>query len=229
VRRVASKRLAPAAVRAISAAAALLCAAALAACSGSFFQSKVPPPTSYLLAPELAPAGAVPAGAARIAVDLAVLKPRVRAGLETDRIAVSYPDRRLDYFADTRWSGPLAEVLQDAAVQTLRERGHLRGVSGDASVFASTYWLEMEVSDFQAEYASAAQPPSVHVRLLGRIGRSADRGIVGRFEVEARQAAAANRLTEIVDAYSRATGSALAQAAAAADRILAAPDAASSR
>ena len=205
---------------------AVLAAPPLGACTGSLFQSKVAPAATYLLAPAAvagvaAPTARAAGGGTLIPADLAVLKPRVRAGLETDRIAVLYPDHRLDYFADARWSGPLAEALQDAAVQVLHERAQLRGVSGDASVFASGYWLELEVSDFQAEYAAGAEPPTVHVRLMGRLGSSADRGILDRFVVEAREPAAANRLTEIVAAYSRAAGAALGEIAARATATLA--------
>jgi cholesterol transport system auxiliary component len=194
-------------------------------CSGSLFQSKVAPPTIYLLVPTFStPAGtpAAPGDAPRpIPLDLAVLRPRVRAGLESERIAVVYPDHRLDYFADARWSGPLAEVLQDAVVQALHSRAHLRGVSGDASVFASAYWLEIEVTDFQAEYPAGADSPTAHVRLLARVGRSGDRSILGRFTVEGRAEAASNRLGTIVAAFAQASGTALGDAAAQAEEILA--------
>jgi ABC-type uncharacterized transport system auxiliary subunit len=201
-------------------------AAALAACTGSLFQSKAAPPTIYLLSAGIgspAAGGTPPAGtpAAAIPVDLAVLKPRVRTGLETDRIAVLYPDRRLDYFADARWSGPLGDVLQDLTVQEFHSRANLRTVSGDASVFSSAYWLEIEVSDFQAEYTSAAAAPTVHVHFLVRVGSSGDRSILGRFEANARQPAAENRLTAIVDAYAHAADAALAEIVAHADDTLA--------
>ncbi|HEX4241824.1 MAG TPA: ABC-type transport auxiliary lipoprotein family protein [Steroidobacteraceae bacterium] len=207
---------------------------ALSGCSGSLFQSKVAPPTIYLLVPTYStpartPAAApgdasaaAPADAPRpIPLDLAVLRPRVRAGLESERIAVVYPDHRLDYFADARWSGPLAEVLQDAVVQAMHSRAHLRGVSGDASVFASAYWLEIEVTDFQAEYPAGADSPTAHVRLLARVGRSGDRSILGRFTVEGRAEAASNRLGTIVAAFAQASGTALGDAAAQAEEILA--------
>src|SRR3984957_19570783 len=86
----------------------LLPALCAAACTGSLFHSKAAPPTIYLLS-----AGQPSPRDAEIPVYLVVLKPKARAGLESDRIAVLYPDRRLDYFADARWSGPLGEVLQD--------------------------------------------------------------------------------------------------------------------
>ena len=189
----------------------------LAACSGSFFQTKAVPPTTYLLSAatklQASPAAQIPA-------DLAVLKPRVRAGLDTDRIAALYPDRRLEYFAGARWSGPLDEVIQDLLVQELRALSRLRNVSADAFVFPSAYWLEIEVTDFQAEYSTAVAAPIVHVNFQARVGRSTDRRILARFEASAEEAAADNRLSAIVDAYERAAGKALSEIAADTDRAL---------
>ncbi|MHB8476904.1 MAG: ABC-type transport auxiliary lipoprotein family protein [Steroidobacteraceae bacterium] len=207
----------------------------LAACTGSLFRSHATQPTAYMLSAgsashgEPAPAaGRQPSGtpaagrpAPEIPVDLAVLKPKARAGLESDRIAVLYPDRRLDYFADARWSGPLGEVLQDLAVQEFHSHGSLRTVSGDASVFASAYWLEIEITDFQAEYTSAATAPTVRVSLRARLGSSGDRHLVAQFAATAQKAAAENRLSSIVDAFANAADASLAEIAAQAGEKLA--------
>jgi ABC-type uncharacterized transport system auxiliary subunit len=197
----------------------------LAACTGSLFKSKAAPPTVYLLSAGPAPPGpSQPASetpGSEIPADLAVLKPRLSPGLESDRMAVRYPDRRLDYFAETRWSGPLGEVLQDLAVQEFHSHARLRTVSGDASVFASAYWLEIEVTDFQAEYESGSTPPTVHVHLLARIGTSGDRKILGQIVANAQRQAGENRLTSIVDAFAHAADAALAEVVAHASEILA--------
>jgi ABC-type uncharacterized transport system auxiliary subunit len=207
-------------------------------CTGSLFQSKVPPPTIYLLGAGAAHAGAAPAGSGAppaaaatpgvatpvpIPVDLAVLRLSVRPGLESDRIAALYPDRRLDYFADARWSGPLGEVLQGVAVQAFHTRAALRNVSGEASVFASAYWLEIVVTDFQAEYTAGTNAPTVHVQFQARLGTSGDRRILGQFTANAEQPAAENRLTAIVDAYAEATDTALAKIVADVGETLAKP------
>ena len=84
-----------------------------------------------------------PSGAVAIPADLTVLTPRVRTGLDNDRIAALYPDRRLDYFAAARWSGPLDEVVQDLALQAFH--GRFRNVGTDTSAFRGGYWLELEV------------------------------------------------------------------------------------
>jgi cholesterol transport system auxiliary component len=197
----------------------------IAACTGSLFRSHAAAPTAYMLSAgpashaESAPAAGAPAP--EIPVDLAVLKPKARAGLESDRIAVLYPDRRLDYFADARWSGPLGEVLQDLAVQEFHSHVNLRTVSGDASVFASAYWLEIEITDFQAEYTSAATVPTVRVSLRARLGSSGDRHLVGQFAATAQKAAAENRLSSIVDAFASAADASLAEIAAQAGEKLA--------
>ena len=201
-------------------AAMLLLALTAGGCTGSLFQTKAMPPTMYLLSAggtsplsaSVPAAGAAPAAA--LSADLAVLKPRVRAGLDTDRIAAVYPDRRLDYFADSRWSGPLDEVIQDLVVQVFHSRAGMRNVSGDASAFASAYWLEITVTDFEAEYREAGGATTVRVHLQARICSSAERRIIARFEADAEQPAGENRMTGIVAAYNQAANAALAQLAA---------------
>jgi ABC-type uncharacterized transport system auxiliary subunit len=197
----------------------------LAACAGSLFKNKAAPPTMYMLGAMRKATGGDPPGgdgqppsgqvsSGALPSDLAVLRPRVRAGLDTDRIAALYPDRRMDYFADVRWSGPLDEVLQDLAVQEFHANLGLRNTSADISAFTSAYWLEIEVTDFQAEYSAAGGPPTVHVHLQARVGNSGDRHVVARFEPDMREAAADNRMSAIVDAYNRAADKALAEIAA---------------
>jgi cholesterol transport system auxiliary component len=189
-----------------------LLGATLAACAGSLFKNKAAPPTMYMLgATRSTPAADPPSE--HLPADLAVLRPRVRAGLDTDRIAALYPDRRMDYFADVRWSGPLDEVIQDLAVQQLHLNPGLRNVSADVSAFTSAYWLEIEVIDFQAEYSAAGGAPTIHAHLQARIGNSVDRHVLARFDPDVHEAAADNRMSAIVDAYNRAADNALTEIA----------------
>jgi ABC-type uncharacterized transport system auxiliary subunit len=187
----------------------LYSAAGLDACSGSLFHSRSPPTTVYLLSADPGPAALL--GQPALAADVAVLRPRVRAGLETDRIAVLYPDHRLDYFADVRWSGPLDLLVQDLALQALRTGARLRNVSADASAFSSAYWLELDVVDFEADYTATSTAPVVRVHLIARLGLAGDRRILADFESDVTRQASADRLTPIVDAYQQAVTAALAE------------------
>jgi ABC-type uncharacterized transport system auxiliary subunit len=194
------------------AAAMAAAAMALPGCTESLFKSKAPPQSVYLLT--VAPAPAPAADLPELPVDLTILRPGVRPGLDTTLIAALYPDRRLDHFAAARWSAPLDEVMQDLALQAFRADAHMPNVHTDVSAFGTGYWLEIEVADFQAEYAGAASaagaaPPTIHVRLEARLGASGDRHVLGQFEAEVRESAADNRLNAIVDAYDRAASAAL--------------------
>lgn len=190
----------------MKAAIAALALLALAGC-GSFFKSQAPARTTYLLSVRTSAAP----GAVGMAVDLTVLLPRVRTGLESDRIAALYPDHRLDYFARARWSGPLDEVIQDLALQAFH--GRFRNVHTDTSAFEAGYWLEIEVVDFQAEYegSGAGGAATAHVHLIGRVGNAGDRHALGEFEADVREPAAAKGLTAVVAAYDAAADRALAE------------------
>ena len=198
--------------------AALAAAAVLAACAGSLFRSKEPPHAVYLLS--ITPV----AGAKHpvIPVDVTVLRPRVRPGLDSDLIAALYADRRLDHFAGARWSGPLDEMMQDLTVRAFRFDAHAMNVHTDDSAFGTGDWLEMYVADFQAEYAGGEDsgPPTVHVRLVARIGTSRDRRVLGQAEADVRQSASDNRLTAIIEAYDRAVDAALERIVAQAAPLL---------
>ena len=115
----------------------------------------------------------------------------------------------------------VGEVLQELAVQEFHLHANLRTVSGDASVFASAYWLEIEITDFQAEYTSAATAPTVRVSLRARLGSSGDRHLVGQFAATVQKPAAENRLSSIVDAFAGAADASLAEIAAQAGEKLA--------
>ncbi len=189
----------------------------IAGCTGSLFRSHVVPPALYRLSANLGTAATAPT----VPADLAVLRPRIHTGLETDRIAVLYPDRHLDYLADARWSGPLDQVVHDLAVQAFATGAHLRNVSADSSAFVSGYWVEIEVADFQAEYSALGSPPTVHVHMSARLGRAADRRMLEGFDASARETASANRLSAIVEAYERAADAVLAQIVTSTSRTLA--------
>lgn len=191
-------------------AAGLAAALLLSACTGSLFRSREPPRSVYLLS--VAPARV------RIAPDLTVLRPRVRPGLDSDRIAVLYPDRRLDHFAGARWSGPLDEMLEDLELRAFGAAGC--NAHADDAAFGGGDAIEVYVADFQAEYPPAGGPPTAHVRLVARIGAAGERRLLGEAEADVRRPAAQDRLSSIVEAFNQAVDAALARIAAEAARTL---------
>src|SRR5688572_32519626 len=121
-------------------------------CTSGLLDSKQLPQQTFVLA-------AVPARAAAadvLPVDLTVARPTTRPGLDTERIAVIFPDRRLDYYSASRWGASADIVVQNLLVESLRNSGRLRTAQGDLSAFSSNYLLQTELHDFQAEYSGSS-------------------------------------------------------------------------
>lgn len=183
--------------------AAAALAAALGGCTG--LTSNAPQPLTYVLAP-------APLESPRqvSAVRLQIARPSVRPGLESDRIALIRDGRLLDYYAASRWAGPLPQVVEALAIDTFRAAGALGAVQEEGSPFEPDYVLRISVRHFEALYPDGAASPRARVSLACTLGRRADRAPITSFLAEAAAEADANRLSSIVAAFERAAHDALA-------------------
>lgn len=170
-----------------------------AACStGSLFDSDVPVPTAYVIAP--APAGSV-TGAPTTQVDVSIGRPDFAPGLDTDRIAV-LTERKLDYYRRVRWGGRTAEVVQSMLVATINDQQLFRSVTAEQARVATDYMLDVEVRHFEADAHSAI--PEAHVMIIGRLIRVVDRKLVTTVSSSARVAASEDRMSAVAAAFESA-------------------------
>jgi cholesterol transport system auxiliary component len=137
-------------------------------------------------------------------IDLLVARPLPRPGLDTERIAVRYADRRFDYYAAARWGAEASDVVQDLLIDSLRASAGVRTVHGHLSSFASQYMLESELRDFQAEYAQEGDLPTVRVTLVCTVGRVRDRTALATFTSSATVRAEDNSQRAVVAAFESA-------------------------
>lgn len=227
-----------AATRSLAFGAVWAAVALLSSCSGTF-TSDAPVSHAYVLraATATATASATATGAATGAAtattsaasdgtpaSLRVSRPAASPGLETDRILLARPDRQLDFFANGHWAGAVPDIVGSLAIETLRAAPGAGTVYGEGTPFPSDYVLHMVVRNFEAHYLNADGAPSVQVTLDCTVGRRLDRTVIATFVAESTVPAEANRLTEVVAAFERASHGALAvvnervQAALASDR-----------
>jgi len=179
---------------------AAVAAFSCAACStGSLFDSDVPVPSSYVIAP--APAGSL-TGVPATPVDISIGRPDFAPGLDTDRIAV-LKGRELDYFRRVRWGGRTVEVVQSMLVATINDQQLFRSVTAEQARVANDYMLDVEVRHFEAEYAQGAVP-EVHVNIIGRLIRIADRKLVATVSSDARARASEERMSAVAAAFEAA-------------------------
>lgn len=178
---------------------AILCAL-LAACGGSLFESKLPSPTRYVIAPPAPAAAPVPSAAAE--ADIAIGRPDVAPGLDTEQIAV-LRGHELDYYRGALWSGSVTETVQAYMVATFGDQKRFHSVAAEQARIAGHYVVDFEVRDFQAEYGTAGAP-TVRVTLIARVIRIRDRKLIDTIAATATQPATANRMNAVASAFESA-------------------------
>ena len=201
---------------------------ALSGCA-SLFHSNAPAVQLYVLqapadvalagAPATAPV-ATPAAAGSTGPTLRVARPLPGPGLNTDRIALLRPGNRLDYYAVSRWSAPLADVVSDLELAALRADPTWSAVADERATLNADYVLQTSIDRFAAEYAQDAGPPRVRVELRCLLVRRHDGVLLGSFAATASQMAQANRMSGVIAAFAAAADRAVSDAAAQAAVLL---------
>lgn len=188
------------------------CAAPIAGCGGGLFQSHEVAPLVYQLR-----APSVAAAPVRIAATLVVARPRASTGLDTDRIVVTLPDRRVDVLAGSRWSAPLPHLVESLLLDGLRASGGWQAVVSERSEFTGRYLLQTEIREFAADYATGRGPPTVRVTLRGEFGSRTGQRFGADVDGRAEVVALGERQRDVVAAFEKAYGLAAADLIAAVD------------
>lgn len=189
----------------------------LTGCStGSLFDSDTPVPQNYVLAP----APAASADASPAPVDVAITRPDLAPGLDTDRIAV-LNERQLDYYRGVRWGSRAIEMIQTLVVDSLEDQRLFRSVTPEQTRVAGDYVLDLQVRDFQAEYTASATAPTVHIALVGRLIRVIDRKLVATVSADAKTQANEDRLREVLAAFERTSHEAILDLGTQVSRVIA--------
>jgi cholesterol transport system auxiliary component len=170
----------------------------LTGCSGSLFESDLPAPTRYVIAAPPPATSATTSAASDM--DIAIGRPDVAPGLDSERIAVRR-GHELDYYRGALWGGTVLETVQAFLVGALQDQQRFRSVAPEQARIAGHYLLDIEVRDFQAEYASAGALPVARVTLVCRLIRIVDRKMVDTISVTGTQRASENRLTAVAAAF----------------------------
>jgi cholesterol transport system auxiliary component len=193
-----------------------VCVGALSGCTGLFHSTAQPEQTYYLRA---APAPA--AAATAMTASLRLAHPGADPGFDSSHIMLVQADHRLDFYAASRWAGPVPDVIEALAVETLRTSGAWASVQDSTSPFPADYLLQVTVRRFEADYTAAALP-EVHVLFDCIIGRRDGREVVATFSASGTAAASENRLSAVVAAFQQASAAALVSLAQQAAQAVAA-------
>jgi cholesterol transport system auxiliary component len=186
----------------------------LCACSG-LLRSNAPPLQLYVLqtpSVQNAPQAAV--------ASLRISRPQAAPGLNTDRIALLRPENRLDYYAGSRWSATLPEVISQLQLGVFQSDTAWSAVADDRSNFNAEYLLQTSIERFAAEYATDRGAPMIRVDLHCLLIRRSDGVLLGSFAVSESQPAQENRMASVVAAFSAAAGRAMVSVVGQSDLLL---------
>jgi cholesterol transport system auxiliary component len=178
--------------------------ALLGGCGG--FLPEPPQRQLYRLNPPLALANALP----RVAAQLVVATPTATGGLDTERIALSRAPRSLDYFAGVEWSERLPLLVETALVQGFEKSAAVSGVAPEGRGLRADLVLDVAIRNFEAVYDSPGAPPRVLVSLYARLVRSPEQRILSQTSFSRGQAVSVNAVPDIMGAFDRALGEAVA-------------------
>ncbi|HLJ39601.1 MAG TPA: ABC-type transport auxiliary lipoprotein family protein, partial [Steroidobacteraceae bacterium] len=163
------------------------------------------------------------ASAAPLAV-LQVAHPLAAPGLEGPHIMLVQANHRMNFYLGSRWPAPLPDLVEALATDTLRATGDWQSIEDSGSPFPAQYLLQISVRRFDADYTRGSGAPTVEVVLDCTLGARTGRELVASFVAEGSAAASGNRMSEVVDAFARASDAAftsLAQQTSASARAFA--------
>lgn len=195
---------------------------ALPGCSG-LLRSTAPALQLYVLAPPPPPVivtSGTPDALRHSGPTLRVARALPGPALDTDRIALLRPGNRLDYYAGSRWSAPLADLVSDLELAVLREDPDWGAVADDRSTFNADYLLQTSIDRFAAEYATGAGPPLIRVDLHGLLIRRSDGILIGSFAVSEKGLAPENRMASVMATFSAVADQAISAVQSQTDQLL---------
>jgi ABC-type uncharacterized transport system auxiliary subunit len=144
----------------------------------------------------------------KAAWSLAVMRPDIAGGLNTQRIALIQADATMDYYADAQYPDLVPGLVQDALLNGLRTSGHADQVSREQDALHADYDLFVTVKDFQARYSAPGQAPEVQVTLVTQLATAHGRRILASFTASQHAPAGADSAAAAAAALSVALGAA---------------------
>jgi ABC-type uncharacterized transport system auxiliary subunit len=173
-----------------------------------------PPPTVFALQAPDAQMKARPTQTRGSAV-VVVSKPEVPPALATDRIALRFEqDRRIDYYADAKWSGKLDDLVQEVLIDRAQQRLPMT-VVGKPGLASGDYRLAVKVTSLEPVYKTVADaPPRLDVEMTVTVIDLPEERVRTQFAVRKSARASENRLTPITAELGKLLQSAIDEALA---------------
>ena len=153
---------------------------------------------------------AFPAGSGeKVGWALAILRPDVAPGLDSDRIALMQPDGVMDFYAKANYPDRLPPMVQQALLDGFEASGRIDAVAPEQAALHADYNLVTDVKDFAAHYSQADGIPGVTVSITAKLTTARGRAIVSSFSTTQTGTASLNSAAAAAQALQQALGTAV--------------------
>lgn len=155
---------------------------------------------------------AFPAGSgAKVGWALAILRPDLASGLDSDRIALTQPDGTLDFYAKATYPDHLGPIVEQALLDGFEASNRIDAVAPEQAALHADYNLVTEVKDFAAHYGQPDGIPTVTVSITAKLITAHGRAIVASFSAIQTGTASVNSAGAAAQALQLALGAAVSQ------------------
>jgi len=179
---------------------------ALSACGGDLIGPPAETPMIYPVHPAFATGSGEHVGWA-----LALLRPDMAGGLDTDRIVLHQADGTMEFYAKATYPDRLGMILQQALLDGFESSGRIDAVAPEQAALHADYNLVTEVKDFSAHYAQADGVPSVTVSITAKLTTAHGRAIVSSYSASQTVNATSNSAGAAAQALRQALGTCVTQ------------------
>ena len=180
---------------------------AVGGCGGNVLGLGPPEPGAIYPVRPVFPSGS----GTKVAWALAILRPDVMPGLDSDRIALIQPDGSMDYYAKANYPDRLPALVQQALLDAFESSGRIDAVAPEQAALHAEYNLISEIKDFGAHYAQADGIPQVKVNLTAKLVTAHGRAIVSSLSSNQSLTASANSAGAVAQALQQALGAAVTE------------------
>ena len=180
---------------------------AVGGCGGNLLGLGPPEPGAIYPVRPVFPAGS----GAKVVWALAILRPDVMPGLDSDRIALIQADGSMDYYAKANYPDRVSVLVQQALLDGFERSGRIDAVAPEQAALHAEYDLVTEIKDFGAHYAQTDGIPQVRVNLTAKLATAHGRAIVSSFSSNQSVTASANSAGAVAQSLQQALGAAVTE------------------
>lgn len=138
---------------------------------------------------------------AKVGWSLAIQRPHAPDSLDSDRIAVTESDIKMDYYANAVWADRLPDLIQTRLLAGFEASGRIADVANEDDMLHADYTLVIDIRDFEAHYTNPDTPPVVTAHFVAHLINARSHKFVSSATANFTQICTVNNVNSVIVAF----------------------------